>query len=303
VNWVAEDYLLGVLAAILSGVVWNFGMVLQKKIVNDLWLKDPTGNRNIHLYKNPIWLLGVFLSLIIATIFFLWAQQMIGPALVPGLMSAGFIVLIIGSVKIIKVKLNFQELVGIGLVMLGIILLGFSELEINVQAINFNDQSFFLRAGIFSLILFGLWIGFFFSVHYVKKRKGIFKALSSALPLCISDFWICIAIATVTKFIAGETLPTFEVFLLLFSIVIVIGANIQNIRETQIAFRFADASIVIPIQQIPIQISPIFIYYLVFAMASPKVTSFLFILLGTSIIIGSGFLLSQRQANKELHSM
>ena len=114
-----------------------------------------------------------------------------------------------------------------------------------------------------------------------------------------SDFWVCILIATATKFLAGEKLLTFEVFLLLFSIAIVIGANIEKIRETQIAFRYADANIVIPIQQIPIQISPIFIFYFVFAMASPKATSLLFILLGTSIIIGSGFLLSRRQGDFE----
>ena len=182
---VAGYYLLGVVAAIISGVVWNFGMVLQKKVVNDLWLKDQNENHMKHLYKNPLWLLGVFLSLVIATTFFILAQQMIGPALVPGLLSAGFIVLIIGSVKSIKAKLHFQEIVGLGLIMLGIILLGFSELEIDVQTINFNDQSFFLRAGFFSFILFVLWMGFFFSVHYVKKRKGIFKAISSAVPLCI----------------------------------------------------------------------------------------------------------------------
>jgi len=299
VSSMAEEYLLGVFSAIFSGVIWNLGMVLQKKVVNDRWLQGETTHQLKQLYRNPIWLFGVVLSLGIATIFFLFAQQLIGPALVPGLMSAGFILLIIGSAKIIKVKLNLQELIGIGLITLGIVLLGLSELDINLQNIDFTDESFFFRAIIFSFVLLLLWLSFFFSVKHTAKHRGIFKALSSALPLCISDFWISLVVAIVMKLFLGTNLNSFESLLLIFSIAVVIWANIQNIIETQTAFQYGNANVIIPVQQIPIQISPIFTFYFIFAMLSPKPTSLLFVLLGLMIIIASGFLLSHRQAEFE----
>ena len=52
------------------------------------------------LFRNRTWVLGVIFGLGGGTAAYMIAQSMIGPALTPGLMASGLIVLAIGSVRI-----------------------------------------------------------------------------------------------------------------------------------------------------------------------------------------------------------
>jgi len=79
------SYLFGVILAILSGVVNNYGTVVQKKIVNK-YREDTKFMKS--LIKNPTWLFGLILQTIIDGILFFIAQIYIGPTLIPGLMGA-----------------------------------------------------------------------------------------------------------------------------------------------------------------------------------------------------------------------
>jgi hypothetical protein len=85
---------------------------------------------------------------------------------------------------------------------------------------------------------------------------------------------------------------------LILSVGIFIWANLDNVWETQTAFQYKDANVVIPIQQIPTQISPIFVYYIVFMKLSPEIYSFIFLLLGVILLIISGFLLNMTPKDK-----
>jgi hypothetical protein len=103
-------YFLGILFAILSGLVNYFGQVLQKKAINDIKLKKGEA-KMIDMIKNPLWILGLILAIVIAGIIFAsLAQFYIGPALLPGLSSAGMIVLAIGSVVLLKEKLKKRSI-------------------------------------------------------------------------------------------------------------------------------------------------------------------------------------------------
>ena len=64
-------YLLGIVMAILAGIVNNFGIVLQKKIVNKI-RDNSKFTRN--LIKNPLWLLGLGLQTFVGGLFLFIAQ-------------------------------------------------------------------------------------------------------------------------------------------------------------------------------------------------------------------------------------
>ena len=69
------------------------GIILQKKAVNDMHAEDKKQRFLSALLKNPLWLGGLALEYGLGTCAFMIAQSLIGPALVPGLMAAGLIVL------------------------------------------------------------------------------------------------------------------------------------------------------------------------------------------------------------------
>ena len=93
-----EGYITGVFLAIIAGSINNIGLVLQKKVVNEV-SEEAKFFRS--LVKKPLWITGLLMELIIGSVFFMIAQIYIGPALIPGLMAFGLIFLAIGSVKIV----------------------------------------------------------------------------------------------------------------------------------------------------------------------------------------------------------
>ncbi|MHA1237535.1 MAG: DMT family transporter, partial [Candidatus Hodarchaeales archaeon] len=135
-------YLLGVTLAILAGFVINYGMVLQKKVVN-AHKNDEEFLKN--LAKNPTWLTGLVLQFVLGTIFMLTAQLFIGPALIPGLMASGLIILAVSSVKILGETLSRYEILGIAVMILATVLLGLSELSIPTEDINLLDPDLIMR--------------------------------------------------------------------------------------------------------------------------------------------------------------
>ena len=76
-------------------------------------------------------------------------------------------------------------------------------------------------------------------------------------------------------------------------------ANIVGLIHYQNALRSGNASLVIPLQQIPQQLAPIPIYYFVFNLSSPKPYSLYVLSIGIILIVFSGFILAQRQAALE----
>ena len=65
--------------------------------------------------------------------------------------------------------------------------------------------------------------------------------------------------------------------------------------QNQLAFKVAQASNVVPVAQVPIQISPIVVYFYIFALRPPSVMSVTYMFAGTILTIISGFLLGRRK--------
>jgi len=282
-------YFLGVILAILSGIANNFGTLLQKKVVN-----EHKGDEEFlkNLARNKIWLFGLILQLVIGAIFFMVAQLLIGPALVPGLMAAGLIVLALGSVKILGETLKRDEYIGIIIMVIGILLLGFSELSIPTETLNLLDYVFTMST--FTVILTLCAIMCKVAANRIERVKALLLAIFSGLMISLTNFWIS---PLMTVFEQMNFTPGYIAIFITASVILIL-TNIFGITELQKAFTAGQASNLIPVQQVPIQITPIFIYFFVFLQTAHPI-AFVFISIGIALIIISSFLLGKRQAQME----
>jgi len=166
-------YWFGVILAILSGVVNNYGTLLQKKVVNK-YRDDDKFMRS--LAKNPIWLFGLILQMVVGGLLFFIAQMYIGPTLIPGLMAAGLIVLAVGSVRLLGEQLNISEIIGIILMIGAIALIGFSNMAIDLADQDFLDSALLIRISLFTGVLFGGS-----AILYILYLKRIMRGISLAI--------------------------------------------------------------------------------------------------------------------------
>ncbi|MFX1533927.1 MAG: DMT family transporter [Promethearchaeota archaeon] len=284
-------YWTGIVFAISSGVLNNIGTILQKKVINDL--PDNVQLMN-QIIRKPLWLFGLFLQYGLGLIVILIAQVFIGPALIPGLMAAGLIVLAIGSVMIVNEKLNKSEILGIFLMIGAIFLLGLSELSIDIVNVDLLDWLFIARVAIFTISLFLVSIFCEIIARRKKRYGGIVLAIFSGLMVATSNFWIAALMTALTRFFTG-TASWVEFIWLIIAIIIFISVNILAIIKISRAFQLGQASNLIPIQQVPIQLSPIFIYFFVFLLIAPNILSIAFLVIGIVLILMSSILLAKRQ--------
>ncbi len=287
------DYLFGVFLAILDGVLVYSGTIIQKKVINEV---PADAKFLLSLVKNPWWLLGFCLQAV-GTVLFLLAQGFIGPTLIPGLMASGMIILTIGSVKILKENLKPSEYLGIFLMMGAITFIGFSNMGIDINQINFLDNDLIVRISIFTISLFLLSL-ICLILQKRNIRRGISLAVFSGLMYGLSNFWISPLIAFIFQIFAGN-FQTTELLIFITASIILVLTNLFGITEMQKSLRLAQASNVVPIQQVPIQIAPPFYFLAVYLLPVNKVYSVFFLLIGIGLVIASSFLLGKRQAEIE----
>jgi hypothetical protein len=294
------EYILGVATAIFCGISMQAGIILQKKAVNDMPGEDRAQRFLRTLIKNPKWLGGLVLEYGLGTIAYLAAQSLIGPALVPGLMAAGLIVLAIGSVKIIGESLHPSEYAGIVLMIAGISLLGLSELEISVDVVRdrlaVSDTA--NRIAVLTIGLFILWGFTHLGSLRGNRRKGIIMAFSNGFPFAISNFWVSPLLAVFAIVMTGQGNWN-QIGLFVLASAILVGCNLLGVWQTNEAFKFAQASNIIPVQQISVQITPILFYFYVYSLKPPKTLSGAFVVVGVALILLAAFLLGRRQLELE----
>lgn len=292
----ASVYTLGVTFAIISGIINNLGTVLQKKVVNDK--SDEDSKLLKYLIKSPLWLIGLLMQLVIGSVFFMLAQLYIGPALISGFMAAGLIVLVIGSVYIVGESLKKVEIIGILLMILGITFLGFSELSIDIVNTNLMDLAFVANVVVFTVVFSLIAIICEIIAKKDKRLFGILLAISSGCMFALSNFWISPLMSVFAK-VFEETASWGELIWFISAAIILPLVNIIGIARIQTAFTEGQASNLIPIQQVPIQISPIIVYFFVFLLAAPSIISTIYMLVGIILIILSSFSLGRRQTQMD----
>ena len=290
------DYIIGVALGIVGGILTQFGQLLEKQAVNQVRIENEEKGFMQKLFKNRTWVLGVIFGLGGGTAAYMVAQSMIGPALTPGLMASGLIVLAIGSVQMNHESLNASEMTGIGLMIVGILLLGLSELGINQTQVRamLADHNALVRIAIFTVSLFFISILTRSIAQRVNERKGMLIALTNGFLACLSDFWINPLLALIVIVLSGNGSFTQGIIFVIAALILITTATTIT-WQNQLAFKVAQASNVVPVAQVPIQISPILVYFYIFALKPPSDISVIYILSGTVLTIISGFLLGRRK--------
>jgi hypothetical protein len=292
------SYIYGVALAVASGISNNVGTLLQKKVVNDLPTEAKEQRFFRSLVKNPMWLAGLLLQLAIGTVFFMLAQVYIGPALIPGLMAVGLIVLAIGSVKLIGESLTRTEAIGITLIMAAIFTIAFSELVINIVVFDFLETGFLIRVTLFTSAIVATVLILEASHRKWTRIRAVARALMSGLFIAMSNYWIAILMATIVHVFDG-TFLLLELVLFAISAAILVLDNIFALGTLQSAFLSGQANLIIPIQQVPIQIIPGFVFLLIFFLPVPSIISLVLFFGGVGLIVMSSFLLGRRQVALE----
>ncbi len=287
-----ELYWLGLILGICSGISHYTGLIIEKLVIN----RVPSDAKLMKsLVKTPLWLFALTLRFGVGTVFFMIAQSIIGPALVPGLMACGLIILALGSIKIIGEKLNFIEMVAIVLMILAITLLGFSQLSIEIFSFDLINFEFLIRISVFTISLF--IIAFIFQIFQKKSERyrAILIALISGLYFSLSNFWISPLMGVITHVFSGN-FNIGELVLFIISSVILVFTNLFAISKMARALSYGQASKLVPIQAVPIQITPSIVYFFVFQEIPISLYSILFYLIAISFILISSFVLGKRQA-------
>lgn len=289
------SYILGVIFAILAGFFSNLGSVLQKKVVNTLPKDEPRFMRS--LLKKPLWLMGLVSGVGVGTIFVLSAQVLIGPALFPGISAAsGLIVLAVGSVKIVGENLKKEEIMGILMMILAITLFGLSELQIKIAETDFFALEFIIRMIIFTTAIIVISVLCELLQKKTERFRGILLAIFSGSMFALSNLYVSPLLATITQVIFKHIFNLGELILFIISSTTLVLVNTIGIMKIQQSFKYGQASNMVPIQGVPVQISPIFIYFFVFLLVSPSFFSIIYLFIGIILIMISSFLLAKRQA-------
>ena len=286
-------YFIGIIFAIIAGIVVNIGVLLQKKVINR-HSNDPKFIRS--LVKSPIWIMGLLLQIVVGgLVFYFMAIIFIGPALVPGLMSAGLIVLALGSVKILNEKLGKEEIFGILLMIAGISVLGLSELSIDVFTFNILDSGFIIRLIVFSIVVLFFAIIFEILRRKYTKNKGKMLAIEAGLILSLNAVWASPGTTVVTHIVDGIIIEQEIIFGIIIGIILLLIVAI-GITIGQISLKYGQANILTPLTNVPIQAIPVIAFFMVFLSIPSNILSVIFMVIGFVLVITSSFLLTKKQA-------
>nr|MDO8099114.1 hypothetical protein [Candidatus Njordarchaeota archaeon] len=263
-------------------------------MVNEISLEDREKRFFRQLIKSPMWLLGIILGMFAPAAFVIGANMFVGPALVPGLMNSGLIVLAIGSVRINKERLEKYDYTGIIVMIVAIFFLGASQLAIKMEDLDYTAPQLLVNIFSFTILLFVLW-GFFFAFNrHSDKGRANLLIFAAGFMFLLTNFWVAPLSGTILK-VFGGTASSYEWTYFIASCILLPGANLIAIANQQTAYKYGQASTLNTLQQIPTQVSPPFVYLLIFGMTPPYYYSMPFLLFGIALVLASTYLLAGRK--------
>jgi len=243
--------------------------------------------------------MGLLLQVVIGgLVFYFIAIIFIGPALVPGLMSVGLIVLALGSVKILNEKLGKEEMFGILLMIAGVSLVGLSNLSIDVSTFDILNSGFILRIIVFTIVILSLVIIFEILRRKHEKFKGLLMAVEAGLILSLNTVWASPGTTVVTHVADGIIIEEEIIFGIIIGIILLLIIAI-GITIGQISLKYGQANVLAPLTSVPIQTIPVIAFFIIFLSTPPNILSVIFMIIGFTLVIISSFLLTKRQVKFE----
>ena len=175
-------------------------------------------------------------------------------------------------------------------------LIGLSELSIEISEINLLNLEFIIRMAIYTCALVFLAIVFQILQKKYGNIRGILFALISGLMFSLSSFWISPLMAVITHIFSG-TFNLGELILFIVSSFMLVLTNIFAVTKMVEALHHGQASNLVPIQNVPQQITPAIVYFLIFFKIPPSIFSIIFFMIACILILISSFILGKGQAH------
>jgi hypothetical protein len=147
---------------------------------------------------------------------------------------------------------------------------------------------------LFTAIVVVLWGVFLVLQRGSKNYHAILLILASGIMFSLTNFWIFPLSATIFYVFQGVATLNQWIFFILACVLLPL-ANIIAIANQQTAFKYGQASTLNTLQQFPTQLTPAFIYLLVFQLVPPSEYSLPLLFLGTALVLISSFLLMRRK--------
>ena len=201
----------------------------------------------------------------------------------------------IGAAKLVNERLNKLEMGAIGLIICAAILLTLSNLTVNITQVNLIDAGFLGREYIFTGVFIIIIIFCELIQRRIQRIRSILFAIESGSFLVLANYWISPVSGNVMHLFAGTVSLPWELITGILGAIILVLANVFSIGALQNGFKSGNANTVIPIQQVPVNIAPIFIYFSIFGKTTPSTYSVTLMLIAIVLIIISSYILAKRQ--------
>ncbi|MCX7031658.1 MAG: hypothetical protein NTU62_16265 [Spirochaetes bacterium] len=293
-------YALGVGAALCAGAAYNVGQLAQKIAVNRLPAQEGAAGRLrsslfVRLLGSPVWLAGFAVVVLVGTPLNLVAALWLGPAILPGLMSLGLVVLAVGAVTVAGEQLGAVDVAGIALVIAGIVLIGLSRLLVDVSSTGMREPALLASLVAFTLCSSALGAVLLTVAPRMHGACGPLRAVAAGLFFSGGNLWLAEVMHSLNHWLAGAPIRD-GLGLAAVALAVILASSLLGVVVTQHAYRVGNASRLVPIQMVPQQIVPILAFLLVFRTAPPSASALPLAAAGTALILGGAGLLAGRQA-------
>ncbi len=254
------NLILGVTLAIASTIIFNLGMIFQKKGAEEIGEITLSNAKSfVNLVKSKIWLLGFILG-IAGGLPYAIALQLIGVAIVQPLQGVGILVIVIFAIKWFNEKLETLEKIGA-------IFLIISPLIITLGNVGPVQVSIFDLAIINPLIIFYIIFITLIAITFVlykvlPKGTALIVATTAGLFFGIGAISFQLGVnGLLTPLFTGATINW---VLGPFGLLFVMLGNLFATFYVQIAYQKGHAAQVVPIINVGNLIIPIFGGVLIF---------------------------------------
>ncbi len=248
-------YLLGVMAGIVSGLVFSASSIAQKKAMNAIGLNAPVLKK---LLKSPLWLGGFAASFALGAPLNMASYVALGPTLPPALASIGLAAIPLMSRVFLGERIASRTWFGTAMIAAGVALVGFSGIAIAPESIAWLDAGFLLRAG-FSIGAVVLATTACFFIGLRSGSASLFPAIAAGLAQAVSNVFMGPIAGQIGRFFSGR-LDFAGLAIIAGASLFLLGINAVAILLAQIALRRGTASAALPIQQLPVQLVPLFFH-------------------------------------------
>jgi drug/metabolite transporter (DMT)-like permease len=241
------DTIIGVLLAILAAAMFSFGVIFQKKGVQDLPNIKMSDLKTITpMIKNKTWLIGVIIGAA-GGLPYIASQSYIGIGYTQLMLSTGLIILAYGAIRMLHERLGLFEWSGISCIVAGTIFLGLAQMsDVNVTL---SSPNFFSNALLF-YIIFSVLIAVGLIVYKITSW-GAAKNLAIN-----SGIWF--GLGAVSSQIGTLGLEEWNLLVAAFGYLILLAGNAISTLIVNVAFQKGKAVLVIPIQSSGNYLIPVF---------------------------------------------